>query len=93
MKKELKNFLKNPWTRIVGIITAVSFLFTIGYNIGLFKGEIDCNLEQTRTISEYQNKILEVSKEKKECQINSNSEKIKELELFVNSINQSDVKK
>lgn len=56
--KKTSDWFERPWFKLIGALTGVCFLFGTGFTVGIYKNEINCNLEQMKIRQEFNEKLL-----------------------------------
>lgn len=77
--KKTSEWFERPWVKLIGALTGIFFLFGSGYKTGVYKNEIDCNLEQMKIRQEFNEKLLN---HMTSCQ----NEKLSKYETTVNEL-------
>lgn len=51
-------WLEKPWVKLIGAVSGACLLIGIGFSIGVYKMEIECNLEQMEIRQEFNEKLV-----------------------------------
>ena len=84
----LNDWLSNPYAKISGIIAFV----VLGYNIGVYKKDLDCNKEQIQIKQEYNEKLFIQMKDCQNDKLNKIESSVHDLKKVVENIKENEIK-
>jgi hypothetical protein len=82
INKKTSDWFERPWVKLIGALTGIFLLFGTGFTVGIYKNEIDCNLEQMKIRQEFNEKLLN---HMTSCQ----NEKLNKYETIIDNLKNS----
>lgn len=86
----LQDWLKKPWSKLIGALSGISLVFGLGYSVGQFKKGLECDIEQIKLQQEFNERFQKQVNEIKESRLDKFEKNVEEIQTVIKVLEHRD---